>query len=99
MDERQTRRARNESLFREVNERIDQVEKDFSLGSEAEFVCECDELGCTQRFEMSLSEYEHLRADPTTLGFYPDTSLLTSKPRSSAAVLTSFASTPASRLG
>lgn len=71
MDERQKRRARNESLFRDVNERIEQLEKGFSVGSDSEFVCECDDLACTQRFEMTLSKYEALRDDPTTFAVVP----------------------------
>jgi hypothetical protein len=71
MDARQERRAKNESLFRDVNERIEEIERDFSVAGESEFVCECDDLDCAKRFAMSLSEYERLRADPTTFAVVP----------------------------
>jgi hypothetical protein len=71
MDARQERRAKNESLFRDVNERIEEIEKGFSVASESEFVCECDDIDCTKRFEMSLSDYERLRSDPTTFAVVP----------------------------
>src|SRR5205809_6460477 len=71
MDERQERRARNESLFREVNERIEKIQQGFAVTGESEFICECDQLDCAQRFEMSLREYKRLRADPTTFAVAP----------------------------
>ena len=71
MDERQERCARNESLFREVNERVEQIQQGFGVIAESEFVCECDRLDCAQKFEMSLHEYERLRADPTTFAVIP----------------------------
>ena len=71
MDERQERRARNESLFREVNERVEKIQQGFGVTGESEFICECDRLDCAQRFEMSLEAYERLRADPTTFAVIP----------------------------
>ena len=38
---REERIARNEALFREVNEQIKDVNDDVPAGSEAGFVCEC----------------------------------------------------------
>jgi hypothetical protein len=57
------RLAKNESFFRQVNERI----KDVADGFEAEayeFLCECSDPGCTERIELSQDEYEHVRAKP-----------------------------------
>ena len=72
MDARQERRARNESLFRDVNERIAGVRQTLAVASdEGQFVCECHELGCAARFTCGLSEYEQLRADPTTFAVVP----------------------------
>ena len=54
--------ARTESLFRDVNERIAEVAE--RLGAdEAEFVCECADAGCGERFEAPLEEYEDVRSD------------------------------------
>jgi hypothetical protein len=70
MDPHQERRAKNENLFREVNERIEEVEQQFGAGA-TEFVCECDDVNCKERFVMRLTDYEHLRSDPTTFAVVP----------------------------
>jgi hypothetical protein len=56
-----TRRARNEMLFREVNERI----ADLSLtdASYPEFVCECARPECMSAFGVPLEVYESVRAN------------------------------------
>jgi hypothetical protein len=60
------RRARNESLFREVNERIEQLGQGAQAWSEdgtVEFLCECGEDGgCGVRVRMPLAVYERVRA-------------------------------------
>jgi len=56
------RKARTESAFREVNERIAENAKRFDAGS-TEFICECDDPQCTERVEASLDQYEEVRAD------------------------------------
>jgi hypothetical protein len=59
MDERQQRIVRNEALFREVNERVEQI----SDTSESEFLCECGNVECASPIRMTLSEYERVRAN------------------------------------
>ncbi len=64
MDAHAERAARNEALFREVNERIAET----SLGWESErsrAVCECDKVDCLETIEVSLQEYEAVRSNPT----------------------------------
>jgi 5-bromo-4-chloroindolyl phosphate hydrolysis protein len=66
-DERAERLARNESRFREINER---VEHDLEPILEQQdelipFVCECGRPSCTQAIELSVAEYEAVRGDPT----------------------------------
>jgi hypothetical protein len=56
--------ARNEALFREVNERIAETAERFE-SDRAEFVCECADQDCTERVEATLAEYERTRADGT----------------------------------
>jgi hypothetical protein len=55
------RMARNEAAFRKVNEAIERGRRtrEGLLG----FVCECGRLGCNEIIELSLTEYEALRAD------------------------------------
>jgi len=56
------RKARTESAFREVNERIAENAQRFDSGS-TEFICECDDSACSERIEITLEEYERVRAD------------------------------------
>jgi hypothetical protein len=64
--ERRRRQAENESLFRRVNERIEQlVEGAFDAGPDGarawDFVCECHDKGCTERIALTITEYEAVR--------------------------------------
>ena len=54
--------ARNQSLFRETNERIEQVGDRLEAEGLGRFVCECGNATCTQTIDLSRSEYEHVRA-------------------------------------
>lgn len=66
MDPREDRLARNEVLFREVNERIEQAAKSQDPDAHVfEFLCECSNIDCTLRLPMTLAAYEAVRADPT----------------------------------
>ena len=68
MGAREDRIARNEALFRSVNERVRElVTTAGARGPEpaASFVCECGSAGCTATVELTVAEYEHVRADPT----------------------------------
>lgn len=62
--------GRNESLFREVNERI--AESAERLGAdEAEFVCECADPRCARRVEATLPEYQDVRRNGATFLLVP----------------------------
>ena len=54
--------ARNQALWREVNERIRLLTE--SLGS-MEFVCECADMDCTETVHLSVAEYDRIRSSPT----------------------------------
>jgi hypothetical protein len=54
--------ARTESLFRDVNECIAEAAREFG-SSYAEFVCECADPACSERFAAHLEEYDAVRAD------------------------------------
>jgi hypothetical protein len=62
-ERRKERLARNESLFREVNERIEQMSGQGSF-EPIEFLCECGEASCTETIPLSRSEYEQVRSNP-----------------------------------
>ena len=62
LDSRRQRAAANESLFREVNERIEDIAERFRLNEEIiDFLCECARTDCAQRVQMRRSDYEALR--------------------------------------
>ena len=61
---REERLARNEALFREVNERIEEVKS--GEGEPIEFLCECGSDSCIEVIKLSTDEYEALRSDPAT---------------------------------
>lgn len=71
--ERDDRAARNEALFRRVNERLEDVNEAFDVATEhAEFVCECANLTCTERIEIALPKYEAVRQVPTQFMVKPE---------------------------
>lgn len=64
MDEDQQRRlAINESVFREVNERIAELGERLDTGR-LEFVCECADPACVERLSLTTGEYERVRSEP-----------------------------------
>jgi hypothetical protein len=66
------RAARNQSIFREVNERLEGLAENFKEVAEtAPFTCECADLGCIQMIDMTLSEYETIRKDPNNFFVLP----------------------------
>ena len=70
MDDGEVRIARTEALFRDVNERIAEVQQRFNT-DETEFVCECADPECTERVQATLDEYERVRADGTQFLLVP----------------------------
>lgn len=66
MDSRETRLARNETLFREVNERIEEAAGPPSRNDNHvyEFLCECSNTDCTLFLPLTIAEYEAVRSDP-----------------------------------
>ena len=56
------RRALNEALFRDVNERIAESAENFEA-DKTEFVCECADSSCTERVPATLAEYEKVREE------------------------------------
>ncbi len=63
MDEHDRRVGINETLFREVNERVRELEEGFGTPSgPLYFVCECGDAECTERIALTKQEYEDVRA-------------------------------------
>jgi 5-bromo-4-chloroindolyl phosphate hydrolysis protein len=64
-EERARRVGLNESIFRQVNEQIESLNRDFGTEERTmTAVCECANGDCTERLEISVSAYEAVRADP-----------------------------------
>jgi hypothetical protein len=72
MSSREERIGLNEAVFREVNERIEDLAETFDLTSEPlDLVCECGDASCVQRITMTRAEYEELRRDPRHFAVHP----------------------------
>jgi hypothetical protein len=66
------RAARNEALFRRVNERVEEVNKAFdAILEEADFFCECADINCMEKIGMTRREYEELREFSTHFAVKP----------------------------
>jgi hypothetical protein len=78
-DERDDRRkhqiARNEALFREVNERVQEISEDRATLT-TDFVCECGNADCTESIPLRDEEYEHVRSDPLLFAVVPGHEIL-----------------------
>jgi hypothetical protein len=60
-DVRAAKAARNQSLWREINERVRLVAEG---AGDVDFVCECASLECNETITLSVAEYEHVRGSP-----------------------------------
>lgn len=69
-ERRKDRLARNEALFREVNERVQEVGERAGLDM-IEFVCECGHADCTAAVSLTESEYERIRSDSVLFAVLP----------------------------
>ena len=82
MSESLERLARNQSRFREVNERIEYLAEVnerigyLAEGSTTEFVCECSSTECISTIELTVVEYERVRSNPTWFVIKPDHDLV-----------------------
>ncbi len=65
MDAREKRMAQNEALFREVNERVNDVANELGRDEAYTYLCECANADCTFRVTLTSPEYETVRAEPT----------------------------------
>lgn len=74
MDEPTKERVvKNEALFRDVNERVKEIDEahHVSPGETWDFLCECGNADCLERVELRPDEYEQLRANPVHFAVVP----------------------------
>lgn len=62
------RAAKNQSLFREVNERIEDLANPAAFST---FICECMDETCSSMVSMTVEEYEHVRSDSNSFLVLP----------------------------
>jgi hypothetical protein len=71
MTDRNERVGVNEALFREVNERIDQLQEQLGGDGAFEIVCECGDSVCIERFAITSGAYKSLRRDARRFAVVP----------------------------
>ena len=73
--ETKDRLAKNETLFRDVNERVREIDErqGVATGTETlwDFLCECGHVDCTQPISLTLEEYERARSSPVVFAVLP----------------------------
>jgi hypothetical protein len=69
----EARLARNEVMFREINERIRELATRFEqVGSDAiAFVCECADETCVERLSLTVEQYDDVRSIPARFVVVP----------------------------
>jgi hypothetical protein len=63
------RLAKNEILFREINERLDGMSVPWSKTTD--YLCECSEVSCIKIVELTNDQYERVRSRPTVFVVAP----------------------------
>jgi hypothetical protein len=67
---RNDRLARNETLFRSVNERVEEVVQP-GPNEEIDFLCECGDDSCVEKVTLTRREYERVRQDGAQFAVIP----------------------------
>jgi AraC-like DNA-binding protein len=66
VDARERRLAENEALFRDINERVQEVAAAHGFDDHRySFFCECSNADCTLQLELTGAEYESVRSHPS----------------------------------
>lgn len=73
-DARESRAARNEDMFRQVNDRLHILSVIDGASEPLErFVCECERANCSLIVELTANEYRTVRSDGARFLVYPET--------------------------
>lgn len=72
MSSREERIGLNEAVFREVNERIEDLAERFDLKTQSlDLICECGDAACVERISMTPADYEQIRSEAHQFAVYP----------------------------
>jgi hypothetical protein len=64
--EQERKLALNEVMFREVNERLEELNRTFAdFTDRLQVVCECADMACAEMIDVPAADYERIRSDPT----------------------------------
>ncbi len=73
--ETKDRLAKNQALFRDVNERVREIDDRHGVAAGAnalwDFLCECAHSDCRQPVSLTLEEYERVRSNPVFFAVLP----------------------------
>ena len=72
LEARQVRLAKNQALFRAVNDQIDYMAQEQSTVLPLQLLCECADPNCDVYIELTQGEYEAVRRRPTHFFVLPD---------------------------
>ena len=75
MDERARRIGLNEAMFRQVNEAVSSISEDYKA-PDFEIVCECGDIGCTDRIHITSGAYDDLRSESHHFAVVPGHEIL-----------------------
>jgi hypothetical protein len=70
-DEREIRAARNQSMFREINERLTRNDPVADMTGSHVIACECADPACVQTLAISQAQYEDVRREPRRFAVLP----------------------------
>ena len=73
MDERERRIGENEALFRQINDKVEGLNRSLAvLSTRMSVVCECGRQDCLERIDLGVEEYERVRLDPASFVVKPE---------------------------
>jgi hypothetical protein len=66
------RLARNKALIRSLNQRVAVISETLDTFGSLKFMCECGIYACRKRIELTASDFEVIRSEPTHFLVHPD---------------------------
>ena len=66
------RLAKNKALIRSLNQRVAVISETLDTFGSLKFMCECGIYACRKRIELTASDFETIRSEPTHFLVHPD---------------------------